>query len=65
MKYNRLGILPYFLSPLLQTIPMRKVFITYLQKRGERGEWEKGERLENKKDTLYNIRMAMTPKNGN
>jgi hypothetical protein len=44
---------------------MRKVFITYSSK-GEKGRME-GERLENvKRDLLiYNIRMAMTPKNGN
>jgi hypothetical protein len=65
MKYNRLGIFSFILhslSPLLQTIPMRKVFITYSSKRRKRGE-----RLENAKRILliYNIRMAMTPKNGN
>jgi hypothetical protein len=44
MKYNRLGIFSFILhsplSPLLQTIPMRKVFITYSSKRGK-GRMEK------------------------
>jgi hypothetical protein len=47
MKYNRLGIFSLHspLSPLLQTIPMRKVFITYSSKKGEKGEnGRKGEK---------------------
>jgi hypothetical protein len=53
MKYNRLVlsfILHSPLSPFYKLFLYEKVFITYLQKRGERGEWEKrGERLENVK----------------
>jgi hypothetical protein len=54
MKYNRLGIFSFILhsplSPLLQTIPMRKVFITYSSK-GEKGENGGRKIRKRKKDT--------------